>query len=180
MSGQNTEVSKLLSYILRHMPQSIGLKLDNEGWANIGELINCANQSGKMISLELIQQVVENSDKKRLTISADCLSIRAAQGHSTESVSITYAEKIPPVLLYHGTATRFLESIKQQGLLAGKRQHVHLSEDTQTAKLVGQRYGKPVVLIIDALRMHQQGFKFYQADNGVWLTKNVASKFFKI
>ena len=177
MSGQNTEVSKLLSYILRHMPQSIGLKLDNEGWANIGELINCANQSGKMVSHELIQQVVESSDKKRFSISTDGLSIRAAQGHSTESVSITYAEKIPPALLYHGTATRFLESIEQQGLLAGQRQHVHLSEDMQTAIAVGQRYGKPVVLTIDVLQMHQQGFKFYQSDNGVWLTEKVPTEF---
>lgn len=173
MSEQSTEISKFLSYILRHEPQSIGLKLNSEGWANIDELVNCTNQSGKIISLELILKVVESSDKKRFAISADGLSIRAVQGHSTESVAITYAEKEPPEFLYHGTAKRFLESIKQQGLLAGKRQHVHLSEDIETASAVGQRYGKPVLLVIDALLMHQQGFTFYQADNGVWLTNSV-------
>lgn len=178
MSEQSTEISKFLSYVLRHEPESIGLKLDSEGWANIEELINCANQSGKVINLKQIMQVVETSDKKRFAISVDGLSICAVQGHSSESVSITYPEKIPPKFLYHGTATRFLESIKQQGLLAGKRQHVHLSEDMQTAKAVGQRYGKPVVLKIEALQMHQQGFKFYQADNGVWLTPNVPSNYF--
>lgn len=78
--------------------------------------------------------------------------------------------------MYHGTATRFLESIQQQGLVSGSRHHVHLSQDIATAVAVGQRYGKPVVLKIEALRMYQQGFKFFQADNGVWLIKSVPSE----
>lgn len=95
------------------------------------------------------------------------MCIRAAQGHSTSSVAITYPEKVPPEFLYHGTATRFLESIQKEELKPQERQYVHLSEDEQIAIAVGQRYGKPVVLKIEALRMHQQGFKFFQAENGV-------------
>jgi putative RNA 2'-phosphotransferase len=125
----------------------------------------------------LIQQVVASSDKKRFAISEDGLRIRAVQGHSTQSVAITYAEKVPPEFLYHGTATRFLESIMKEGLRPGERQHVHLSEDIQTATAVGLRYGKPVVLEIEALRMHQQGFKFFQAENGVWLSEKVPNSF---
>ncbi|MGY2287922.1 RNA 2'-phosphotransferase [Pseudomonas gingeri] len=169
------EVSKFLSYVLRHEPQSIGLQLDTEGWAKIDFLIAGAAKEGRILDRELILAVVSSSDKKRFAISDDAQYIRAVQGHSTESVNIQYVEKEPPEFLYHGTATRFLESIQQQGLIAGSRHHVHLSQDMAAAVAIGQRYGKPVLLKIEALRMYQQGFKFFQADNGVWLTNNVPS-----
>ncbi|GHU01924.1 putative RNA 2'-phosphotransferase [Betaproteobacteria bacterium] len=173
MNKQHTEISKFLSYVLRHEPHAIGLTLDREGWADIADLIAGAKQSGRKLDETLIRAVVESNDKARFAISEDGQKIRAVQGHSTESVAITYAEKVPPEFLYHGTATRFLESILKEGLKPGKRQHVHLSEDVQIAIAVGQRYGKPVVLKVEALRMYQQGFKFFQADNGVWLTDKV-------
>lgn len=177
MSKQHTEISKFLSYVLRHEPQAIGLTLDHEGWADIATLIECAKGSGRTLDADVIQVVVANNDKKRFAISEDGLCIRAVQGHSTECVSISFAEKTPPEVLYHGTATRFFESIMRDGLKPGKRQYVHLSEEVQTANNVGQRYGTPVILKIDALQMHQQGFKFFQAENGVWLTHSVPVKY---
>lgn len=92
-------------------------------------------------------------------------------------MALTYEEKVPPPLLYHGTATRFLDSIRARGLIAKSRHHVHLSADPQTATAVGQRYGTPVVLTIDTGRMHERGLKFYQAENGVWLTDAVPPEF---
>lgn len=178
MSKEINEISKFLSYVLRHEPHSIGLVLNVEGWAEINELLSCANNSGKIIDRELLQQVVESSDKKRFSISMDGLYIRAAQGHSNSGVSINYPEKIPPEFLYHGTAARFLESIRKEGLKSLSRQYVHLTEDERTASAVGQRYGKPVVLKIEALKMYEQGFKFFQAENGVWLTSQVQREFF--
>ena len=177
MSKQLTDTSKFLSYVLRHEPQSIGLMLDNEGWVFIDELIDAATRNGNTLDRDLLLQVVESSDKKRFTISDDGLSIRAAQGHSTSAVSISYPEKVPPEFLYHGTASRFLEAILQEGLKPQSRHYVHLSEEIATATSVGQRYGKPVVLKIEALRMYQQGFKFFQAENGVWLTQNVLNQY---
>lgn len=177
MSKLLDDTSKFLSYVLRHEPQAIGITLDSEGWADIAALIEGARQAGKTIDRDLIQQVVDTSDKKRFSISEDGLRIRAAQGHSTKRVTIAYPETVPPEFLYHGTATRFLESILKEGLRPGERHHVHLSQDAQTAIAVGQRYGKPVVLKIEALRMHQQGFKFFLADNGVWLADQVPPEF---
>lgn len=174
---QLNEISKFLSYVLRHEPHTIGLQLDNEGWASLETLIAGAAEHGRTLDNALIQAVVSSSDKKRFSLSEDGLRIRAVQGHSTTSVSLQHVEKEPPEFLYHGTATRFLESILQQGLVAGSRHHVHLSQDIPTAIAVGQRYGKPVVLKIEALRMHQQGFKFFQAANGVWLTNHVPMSF---
>lgn len=176
MGKQLADTSKFLSFILRHRPDAIGIELDRDGWADIAALIRGAAQAGKPFDLELIQTVVNASDKKRFAISEDGLRIRAVQGHSTESVDISYVEKVPPEFLYHGTATRFLDSIRKEGLLPGSRKYVHLSQDEQTALTVGQRHGKPVVLKIEALRMHQQGFKFYQAENGVWLVNDVPAK----
>lgn len=171
------EASKFLSYILRHQPEAIDLTLDIEGWANINTLIEASKNKGNPIDLEMIKSIVTNSDKKRFEISEDDLHIRAIQGHSTASVSRSYPEKIPPETLYHGTATRYLKSIRAQGLRAGTRHFVHLSENPRTATAVGQRHGNPVVLKIEALRMHHQGFKFFLAENGVWLADSVPASF---
>ena len=171
------ETSKFLSYILRHKPDTIGLQLDIEGWADINSLIIGAATEGRVLDQAIIQTVVNSSDKKRFTLSEDGQCIRAVQGHSTPDVNLQHIEKKPPEFLYHGTATRFLESILQQGLIAGSRHHVHLSQDITTAVAVGQRYGKPAVLKVEALRMHQQGFNFFQAENGVWLTNHVPNFF---
>lgn len=174
---QLNETSKFLSYVLRHEPQAIGLQLDRDGWGDIKSLIAGAAKYGRTLDIALIQTVVSRSDKRRFSISDDGLRIRAVQGHSIASVSMQHAEKEPPEFLYHGTATRFLESIWRQGLIAGARHHVHLSQDITTAIAVGQRYGKPVVLKVEALRMYQQGLNLFQAENGVWLAESVRAIF---
>lgn len=177
MKKEHNEVSKFLSYILRHQPEAIGLELDSEGWASIDALIAGAAGQGQHLDRQLIEAVVETSDKKRFALSADGLRIRAVQGHSTAKVDIAFSEKRPPDTLYHGTASRFLASILADGLTAQSRQYVHLSADRQVAIQVGQRYGTPVVLEINALAMFEQGHQFFQADNGVWLTRQVAVEF---
>ena len=174
MNKELTKASKFLSYVLRHKPDAIGLELDPEGWASIEELIGKADIP---ITEELLGEVVATNDKKRFAISPDGLFIRANQGHSLK-VDLGLQPIEPPELLYHGTATRFLASIKEMGLIPKNRQYVHLSSNEETAIKVGQRHGKPVVLTIPALTMHQQGHKFFQAKNGVWLTNCIESKFF--
>ena len=177
MSKRIVDTSKFLSFVLRHQPDAIGLTLDSEGWADIDALLAAAHTDGKRIDRALIDEVVATNDKQRFAISDDGLRIRAVQGHSSAQVAIQYAEKVPPEFLYHGTASRFLMSIGQKGLIAGARHHVHLSQDEATAVQVGARHGMPVVLTVQAARMHAHGFKFYQADNGVWLTEHVPIAF---
>lgn len=177
MKNNNTEISKFLSYVLRHNPQAIDLTLDTEGWADMAALIDGARRSGKALDDALIRAVVRDNDKQRFTISEDGTRIRAAQGHTTETVAISHTAIAPPATLFHGTATRFIASIMHEGLKPGQRQHVHLSDNRQTAASVGQRYGVPVILRVAAGAMHEQGFAFYQADNGVWLTAQVPPAF---
>ncbi|MBV4369021.1 RNA 2'-phosphotransferase [Erwinia phyllosphaerae] len=177
MSKKNTDISKFLSYVLRHHPEAIGLSLDQNGWAVITDLILCAKKEGYIFEKSIILAIVTSSDKKRFTISTDGLHIRAAQGHSMQQVKITYKENIPPDILYHGTAARFISEIRKKGLLPMSRQYVHLSTNEVTAIQVGQRHGKPMILIIKALNMYEQGFKFFQAENGVWLTEAIPYQF---
>ena len=173
MDKSNKEVSKFLSYILRHKPDAIGLELDPEGWASIEEIISKADIS---ITKKSLNEVVATSDKKRFAISPDGLFIRANQGHSFK-VDLGLQASQPPEQLYHGTTSRFLASIKEKGLIPKDRQYVHLSEDEETAIKVGQRHGKPVVLTIPALSMHWQGHEFFQAQNDVWLTDTVPESY---
>ncbi|UYZ85574.1 RNA 2'-phosphotransferase [Entomomonas sp. E2T0] len=170
---QEEKISKLLSYILRHKPEEYNLTLDNQGWVIIHDLLESLAKDQQPITRQQLNYLVENNDKKRFTISDDGLRIRAAQGHSTKKVTIEYVPQQPPNTLFHGTATRFLDTIKQQGLLAGSRQYVHLSTDTETAHSVAIRHGQPVILKINSAEMYQQGYHFYLADNGVWLTEHV-------
>ncbi|MBJ9978290.1 RNA 2'-phosphotransferase [Pseudomonas sp. S75] len=171
--SERVALSKFLSYVLRHAPQSIGLTLDRDGWAEVQALLRNANDHGRLVDLEMLREVVENDEKRRFTLSDDARHIRAAQGHSTDQVAVQHVEKLPPALLYHGTASRFMASIEERGLLAGARHHVHLSEDPQVALTVGRRYGEPVLLEIDTRALQATGARFYQADNGVWLVASV-------
>jgi putative RNA 2'-phosphotransferase len=170
------EISKFLSYILRHAPDSIGIKLDAEGWVDIRTLLAASKKSGKSFSDTELREVVANNDKKRFTLSENGLRIRAAQGHSVE-VSLGLTPSVPPPLLYHGTAVRNLDKIFTEGLIPGSRQQVHLSSDAMTAKTVGERHGRATVLLVDAKKMGQEGMEFFQADNGVWLTDHVPPRF---
>ena len=176
MPINDTQLSKFLSLVLRHQPDAIGLVLDPQGWAGIDDLIARANAAGTKFGRDDLLRVVAESDKKRFSLSPDAERIRAAQGHSV-SVELGLAAQEPPATLYHGTAVRFLESILSEGLKPQSRQQVHLSADESTALRVGQRHGRPHIFKIDAVAMHASGFKFYRADNGVWLTDAVPPEF---
>lgn len=174
---QLTQLSKFLSYVLRHKPESIGLTLNTEGWAVVSDLLRLAKDAGTAITLDELKQIVASDSKGRYSFSADQSFIRANQGHSTDTVDIKHQKAVPPVVLYHGTADKNLESIMKQGLVPGSRHHVHLSADMETAIKVGQRHGKVVVLKIDAKEMLKRGYDFYVSENGVWLVSAVPSEF---
>jgi putative RNA 2'-phosphotransferase len=170
------EISKFLSYVLRHAPEKIGITLDAEGWVEVRKLLAASKKAGKSFSDAELREVVATNDKKRFTLSENGLRIRAAQGHSAK-VSLGLTAKTPPPLLYHGTAVRNLDSIFAEGLKPGSRQQVHLSSDTTTAMTVGERHGRAIVLFVDAKKMSDEGIEFFQADNGVWLTDHVPPRF---
>lgn len=176
MEKQLKHVSRLLSLVLRHQPEHIGLTLNENGWANVNELVEKINAKGNNIDFAILQTVVDTNDKKRFIFNEDKTMIRANQGHSIE-VELDLKEVAPPEFLYHGTVLKFLEAIKNDGLKKMSRQHVHLSKEVQTATIVASRRGVPVILTINAMVMHTEGFKFYLSENGVWLTNEVPAKY---
>jgi putative RNA 2'-phosphotransferase len=169
-------ISKFLSLILRHKPQEIGLSLDENGWAQVEELIEKSKQKNVKFDKVILQEVVRTNDKKRFAFNEDGTKIRANQGHTIE-VDVELSEQEPPSELFHGTVDKFLGSIRQTGLQKMQRLHVHLSKDLETAIKVGGRRGKPVILTVNAKQMFNEGFKFYLSANNVWLCDNVPAKY---
>ena len=169
----HVKISKFLSLILRHSPETVHLNMDKNGWVSIEELISNANKYKNMhLTIDLIEMIVKTNDKQRFILSEDKKRIRANQGHSI-TIDLELESKMPPDILYHGTASRFLESIMKNGLKPMNRQHVHLSQNEQTAIIVGKRHGNPIVLYINSKKMHEDGYKFYLSENKVWLVNIV-------
>ena len=172
-------ISKFLSLVLRHKPETIGLQLNENGWANVQELIDKMTASGTDLNIELINTIVETNDKKRFAFNDDKTMIRASQGHSVE-VELNLKQVQPPEFLYHGTVSEALDAIREEGLKKMSRQHVHLSNDQETAAKVGSRRGKPIILIINAAAMTTGGYSFFLSDNGVWLTDHVPAQYIQL
>lgn len=169
--------SKFISLILRHKPETIGIFLDEHGWADVQELIDGINASGSdHLDMDLLEEIVRTDEKQRYSFNEDHTLIRANQGHSIP-VDVELEEKIPPALLYHGTGEKYVSSIDGQGLIPKRRLYVHLSAAVPTAKEVGSRHGKPVIYTVDCAKMAEDGFKFYLSANYVWLTKTVPAKY---
>jgi putative RNA 2'-phosphotransferase len=169
---RQTKISKFLSYVLRHNPDSIGIQLDNGGWVDVSELLQAAEQKGFPITEGELKTVVKQSDKQRFSFNEDATRIRANYGHSI-SIELGYNPEVPPNVLYHGTAAKNIKAISVNGLTKGNRQYVHLSPDPETAKSVGQRHGKPLILEVLSGRMHSDGYRFYHSSSNIWLTEYV-------
>lgn len=172
----NKEISKFLSLVLRHQPQKIGLIIDENGWVNVDELLNKLNQYHWQIDRQILEEIVKTNDKQRFAFDETKEKIRASQGHSID-VDLGLLPIEPPEILYHGTADKYILSIQKEGLKSQSRQHVHLSENIETATKVGQRHGKVIVLQIKAKEMYKNGFFFYLSANNVWLCDSVPIEF---
>lgn len=170
------QLGRFLSLVLRHKPETIGIVLDKNGWADVKELIEKINLSKRYIDMEILERIVRENNKKRYAFNEDKTKIRASQGHSIK-VELNLKEMTPPKILYHGTATKFLESIKEKGILKKNRQYVHLSMDIETARNVGKRHGEVIILPIDIEGLKNIGHKFYLSENKVWLCDDIPSRY---
>jgi len=171
-----TSASKFMSLVLRHAPQKAGITLDQNGWADAGALVAAMCRSGHNVTIEALEDIVAADGKQRFRFNGDHTMIRASQGHSVD-VDVEPREAVPPAVLYHGTATKYIQAIRGGGLIPKSRLYVHLSGDAETAAKVGGRHGEAVVLTIDSARMAEDGFRFYLSDNGVWMTKGVPTEY---
>lgn len=174
MKKDSVQISKLMSFALRHKPEELELTLDPNGWCSVDDLLNALNKKGCDINLEELVMLVDTNPKKRFALSEDKQLIRASQGHSI-GIDLDYQPSKPPAILYHGTGEKAVDSILLTGIEKRDRHHVHLSADTETAEKVGARHGRAAIFIVDAGKMFADGCVFYQSANGVWLTDFVPS-----
>ncbi|MEB3882439.1 RNA 2'-phosphotransferase [Lyngbya sp. CCY1209] len=172
------KISKYLSKHLRHQPDRLGLKLSPGGWVAVEDLVAACEAHRFPLSRAELEAVVANSDKRRFSFDETGTLIRANQGHSVP-VDLQLEPRKPPEILYHGTGEPSLESILRWGLLKMSRHHVHLSADAETARRVGMRHGRPVILAIDTAAMAAAGYVFYCSANGVWLVDAVPPEYLR-
>lgn len=176
--ADHKQISKTLSYWLRHKPDDANLTLDAQGWASLDAVLAALASRNPDADFDVLLEVVEHNDKQRFELSADLTRIRARQGHSVE-IALDLAPVTPPETLYHGTVERFIDPILHDGLLRMKRHHVHLSADTETATRIGARRGKPIILEVAAGAMQADGFSFFVTDNGVWLVDHAPARYLR-
>ena len=173
------ETSKFISLILRHKPETIGISLDEHGWADVQALLEGINASGNHpLDINILEEIVRSDEMQRYSFNEDHTLIRANQGHSIP-VDVELEEKTPPAVLYHGTGEKYTASIDEQGLIPKGRLYVHLSSDPETAKKVGSRHGRPVIYTVDCAAMTADGYEFCLSANTGWLTKNVPAKYLR-
>lgn len=173
--NKELKTSRFLSLVLRHKPELINVTLEKEGWCPIEKVLKGCN-----INIDELIYIVNNDSKGRYSFNDNMTKIRANQGHSVKDVNLTFKELVPPNVLYHGTANKYLLSILNTGLEKRTRQYVHLSGDLETASNVGKRHGTLIILKINAKRMYEDGYKFYLSDNGVWLCDCVPVKYISV
>tara|TARA_R110000824_G_scaffold354138_3_gene541231 strand:- start:5794 stop:6312 length:519 start_codon:yes stop_codon:yes gene_type:complete len=166
--------ARFLTLLLRHKPETIGLKLDKYGWAKISDLIKNPD-----FTAASIHKIIKEDNKGRFALSDDMKRVRACQGHSFE-VDLQLESQRPPDVLYHGTTHTFVGAISKEGLKKMQRNHVHLSTDFGTAVSVGGRRGHPMVLEVDTHEMFEDKYEFFLSQNGVWLTDHVPPQYIRI
>lgn len=169
-----SKVSVGLCYVLRHNPDELDLQIDRNGWVSTAALVANAPEHWNLTH-ELLQEIVTTDEKGRYQLFGG--KIRCVQGHSTPLVQMELDPRVPNPFLYHGTATRYIDSIAANGIGRMKRSFVHLSSDINVAREVGARHGEPAIIQIRARDMHNDGYQFFQADNGVWLTDHVPVRY---
>jgi putative RNA 2'-phosphotransferase len=176
MKNEN-DISKFLCFILRHKPDAINITLDDYGYAEIKELIENINKTEYKLSFEQLKDIVYSDNKNRYSFNENLTKIRANQGHSIKNLILDLEEFIPLDVLYHGTSSKFIKNILEEGLLKKQRHHVHLTDDINIAKSVGDRRLKEgnetIILEIDTKTMNTDNIKFYKSTNNIWLVDNV-------
>jgi putative RNA 2'-phosphotransferase len=175
-----TTVSKFLALILRHKPEAAGLVLEEGGWAPVEAVVAAVRSRHPGFDRAALEALVATNDKRRYAFDETGWKIRASQGHSV-AVELGLEPVPPPQRLFHGTNRRFLPSILEQGLVKGKRHHVHLSGDLATARKVGdRRSGGTVILAVRSGDMAASGEAFFRSANDVWLTDHVPPRYLEV
>lgn len=176
LSGdQRRQLSGFMSGALRHFPSDVGLDIDSEGWTEFDDLVTAVEEKYQWAGHDAVEGVVATDPKGRFERNDD--QIRAVYGHSIDVHIETDNEPVPDTL-YHGTAPRNLDAIREEGLRPMSRQQVHLSESREEAETVGQRYtSDPVILTVDIDSMIDDGYRIEKRGETTYTTGSVPPQY---
>lgn len=172
------KISKYLSLILRHKPEVIGITLDKNGWADVNKVVAGINKKYNF-NMEMLREIVETDNKQRYSFNEDETKIRANQGHSI-SVDVELTQVVLTTPLYHGTGTKYMNQINDEGLKKMGRLYVHMTDNFEAAVKNGKRHGISAVYRIKAGEMSHNGYQFYKSTNGVYLTDHVPAEYLEL
>jgi len=201
-NSPDVQLSKSLSWVLRHAASSLGLQLSSDGYIPLQNILTLNHprfcKGGKegqpKYTVEDVIRVVENNDKQRfrLEYKEKVLCIRANQGHSLKVkaeellTSLKHEELSHPNLsIIHGTTLKaWRDHIQHEGLSRMKRNHIHFAtglpqpqknkQDKQnTRPISGMRSSSQIYIYINGSKCANDSIKFYKSDNGVILTAGV-------
>jgi len=179
-------LSKTLSYILRHHPEDFNLKMEIDGTVKVKKLLNALRKDDRFKKIEYkdLKKLVKNDEKNRFTIlkpENEIRWIKANYGHSIKDIELNYKNICPPKNLYHGTIKKYYKNIIKQGLKKMNRKYVHLSKTKKQAYEVGKRRANnPIILKIDALKMFEDGYNFFETDSNIILTEHVDKRYISL
>lgn len=174
--GQLQRLSKFLALLLRHRPAKFPLKLDEQGYASLDEVMAILHglPNFRWANRADVAAVVNTAGRRRYEIVGD--RIRALYGHS--ALRPTYEPVVPPAVLYHGTAPEAAVLIRREGLHPMDRGYVHLSATPELARSTGLRHtASPVILRIRAAEAHAAGIPFYHPIPEIYLSEAIPPEF---
>ena len=180
---QRRNLSKFLSYILRHHPNRIGIELDSKGFTQIpmDDLITILKKvrNSPWISRKVLDALIFLDLKGRFEIRDD--RIHARYGHSLKYITVAATRTDIPDILYHGTNLRAYQQIKQEGLKPMGRNLVHLTTSLKDAEIVGRRHkGELVILEIDVQKAIHEGIQIWQASSTIFVSNQIPAAYIKI
>lgn len=178
------QLSKQLSWLLRHGAQKEGITIQPDGFVSVADILKHP-RFGKQYSLEKLQDIVATDAKKRYTLRLNPLTahqeIRANQGHSLEAVEaeaclqrIHSVNELPDAVV-HGTFYRNWESIKTEGLKRMRRNHVHFAvlSDDSSGPLSGFRSDCQVLIYLNVAKVLDDKLQLFRSSNNVILCSGV-------
>ena len=154
--SRDVQISKKISWLLRHGAQKEGLHLDKAGFVNVAELLNHHTFRSMKVTFSEVRDVVETNDKQRFTMApilqdsqqddvgvtiepSEAVSedpkdylIRANQGHSLkiESEGLLQAitqDNLPQMAVHGTTRSAWTLIVASGGLKPMGRNHVHFA-----------------------------------------------------
>ena len=190
--SREEELSRAMSYILRHGALKEGMPMADDGTIAVDALL--AHKRLRGATIDDVRAVVANNDKQRFVLAQDADTgewrVKAAQGHSMRLAGVQDSlEEMDEVAcasyhFVHGTYERHWPAIRAEGLNRMKRDHVHLAlvkrdaaadadaltENIDALCRAGIRRGCELLIFVDAPRALAQGCRFFRSANGVGLT----------